>query len=79
VSVHFIDVDDFRFEWRLEDLPWDLTNGVAPGDLHGDTLDQKLVDGILERSIPITLSSKVKTASLAFLYLYMMLTHEGER
>ena len=79
VSVHFIDVDDFRFEWRLEDLPWDLTNGVAPGELHGDTLDQTLIDGILQRSIPDTVSSKAKVASLAFLYLYMMLTHGGER
>lgn len=79
VSVHLTDVDDFRFEWRLEDLPWDLTNGVSPGDLHGDTLDQTLVDGILKRSIPGTVSSKAKNASLAFLYLYMVLTHGGER
>jgi len=79
VSVHFIDVGDFRFEWKLEDLPWDLTNGVAPGDLHGDTLDQTLVNGILKRSIPDTVPSKAKTALLAFLYLYMMLAHGGER
>lgn len=79
MSVHFIDVGDFRFEWKLEDLPWDLANGVAPGDLHGDTLDQTLVDGILKRSIPDTVPSKAKTALLAFLYLYMMLAHGGER
>lgn len=79
VSVHLIDVEDFKFEWKLEDLPWDLTNGIAPGELHGDTLDQKVIDGILKRSIPDTASSKAKNASLAFLYLYMMLTHGGER
>ena len=79
MSIHLIDVDDFKFEWKLEDLPWDLTNGVTPGDLHGDTLDQKVIDGILKRSIPDTVSSKAKNASLAFLYLYLMLTHGGER
>ena len=79
MSVHFIDVDDFRFEWKLEDLPWDLAKSVALGDLHGDTLDQTVIDGILKKSIPDKMSSKVKNASLAFLYLYMMLTHGGER
>ena len=79
MSVHFVDVDDFRFEWRLEDLPWGLTNGITPGELHADTLDQTLIDGILERSIPDTVSPKARVASLAFLYLYMILTHGGER
>ena len=79
MSVHLIDVDDFRFEWKLEDLPWGITDGVAPGNLHGDTLDLTLIDGILKKSIPDTVPSKAKNASLAFLYLYMMLTHEGER
>lgn len=58
LSVHLIDVDDFGFEWKLEDLSWDLTKGVAPGDLYSDARDQTVNDGILKTSIPDTMSSK---------------------
>jgi hypothetical protein len=79
VSVHFIDVDDFRHEWSLENLPWDAATPVEPGSVHGEQLDQKLVDALLDKPIPETIDKKTRTAALAFLYLYMVLTHGGER
>jgi hypothetical protein len=79
VSVHFVDVENFRHEWRLEELPWDMASPVNVGSSHPDQLDQKLVDAILDKAAPEKMDKKARVASLAFLYLYMALTHGGER
>lgn len=79
VSVHFIDVGNFRHEWRLDELPWDSVTPVGVGAFHADQLDQKLVDALLEKPIHETMDRKARTAALAFLYLYMVLAHGGER
>lgn len=79
VSVHFIDVGDFRHEWSLEELPWEAVTPVDIGEIPADQLDQKLVDALLNKPIPESMEGKARTAALAFLYLYMVLTHGGER
>jgi hypothetical protein len=77
--VHFIDVDDFRHEWRLEGLPWGALTPVDSGNSQANQLDEKLVNAILTEVLPDTISRKARTAALAFMYLYMVLTHGGER
>lgn len=81
VSLHFNDLGNFSHEWNLDDLPWDAVTSVGMGDPHPDALDQRLVDAIQQRGLPsnIDQNSQAKAAAIAFLYLYMVMTHGGER
>ncbi|KAJ3553944.1 hypothetical protein NM688_g3359 [Phlebia brevispora] len=78
ISVYFRNIDDFYQEWDLDKLPWEAVTPVPPGQVHPDGLDQKLVDAINEKVLASDMSSKARGAALAFLYLYMMLTHGDE-
>jgi len=54
---------------------------VPVGDKHPEVLDQKLIDAITEGPLSgIEVDKKqARAAALAFLYLYLILTHGGER
>jgi hypothetical protein len=79
--LRFIDLDNFSHEWVLDDLPWDAVTCIGVGNLHPDTLDQRLVDAIQQRGLPLGIDNnqQAKAASVAFLYLFMVMTHGGER
>ncbi|KAH9966258.1 cystathionine beta-lyase [Lactifluus volemus] len=81
IALRFIDLDNFSHEWVLNDLPWDAVTSIGVGDSHPDSLDQRLVDAILQRGLPVNIdqNTQAKAAAVAFLYLYMVMTHGGER
>jgi mevalonate kinase len=77
LSVHFADIDNFYREWDIESLPWDAVTPIAAGQEHPDVLDQVLMDAIVAgplKDIDET-AKHAKTAGLAFLYMYLMLSH----
>ncbi|KAJ8520195.1 hypothetical protein ONZ45_g2997 [Pleurotus djamor] len=77
ISVHFIDIDDFNAEWEIDALPWDACTPIAPGAEHPDTLDQTLLEAIQKGPLNYLEDKKsAQAASLAFLYLYMILASE---
>ncbi|KAF9223473.1 cystathionine beta-lyase [Gyrodon lividus] len=79
VSVHFLDIDagekegGFRYEWDVEGLPWDAIPESAPPEGSEIPLDHELLEEITRSALPATLGSHARHASLAFLYLYMVL------
>jgi hypothetical protein len=79
--VCFTDIDNFSREWNLDDLPWDAVTPVDMGNEHPEGLDEKLVDAITNRALTPSMEGqpKAKAATIAFLYLYMILAHGGER
>ena len=79
--MHFTDIANFSHEWDLNGLPWDAVTAVDVGSEHPDGLDEKLVDAITSRAFTpaIEAQPKAKAAAIAFLYLYMILAHGGER
>lgn len=81
IALRFIDLGNFSHEWILDDLPWDAVTSIGVGDRHPDTLDQRLVDAIQQRGLPVDIDQNLqaKAAAIAFLYLYMVMTHGGER
>ncbi|KAH7925469.1 cystathionine beta-l [Leucogyrophana mollusca] len=81
LSVHFVDIENLKHEWILDDLPWDAVTPVPVGSLHPESLDGRLVDAITTRALPPSILShpKAKQASIAFLYMYMILAHDGRR
>jgi len=81
VSVHFVDIDGFTQEWEIDDLPWDAVTPVHVGDAHPDVLDSKLVDAITTRALSSEVLEKpsARQASVAFLYMYMIMAHGGRR
>lgn len=79
ICVNFADIDDFTHEWVLDDLPWDAVTSIRVGDKHPELLDQKLVEAIIKRALPDDIEAKAKMAAVAFLYLYMVMAHGGER
>jgi hypothetical protein len=81
VALRFIDLDNFTHEWDLDDLPWDAVTSIGVGIPHPDTLDQRLVDAIQQRGLPLGIdkNEQAKAAAVAFLYLYMVMTHGSER
>jgi mevalonate kinase len=76
-----MDLGNFSHEWVLDDLPWDAVTSIGVGDPHPDALDQRLVDAIQQRGLPLNIdqNAQAKAAAVAFLYLYMVMTHGGER
>ncbi|KDQ19224.1 hypothetical protein BOTBODRAFT_126004 [Botryobasidium botryosum FD-172 SS1] len=83
LSLKLPDLHNFEHTWDIKtDLPWDAVTPVLPGDVHPPTLDQKLVDAITHRALPPAArleNAQSRAATIAFLYLYMVLTHEDER
>jgi cystathionine beta-lyase/mevalonate kinase len=79
ISVHFLDIEGFYFEWIIDNLPWDAVTPVPVGEQHGDALDTKLMEAITLRALPPTIGSKAKAAATAFLYLYMIQAHSGHK
>ncbi|KAH8100909.1 cystathionine beta-lyase [Cristinia sonorae] len=81
VSVRLTNVGDHYHEWDVDELPWDAATPVVPGDSHGEVLDQRLLDAITQRALPPAdqLPPKTHGALLAFLYLYMSISHKGFR
>ncbi|KAF5381979.1 hypothetical protein D9615_004291 [Tricholomella constricta] len=81
LSVHFHDIDSFYHEWDIEALPWDAVTPVPAGSEHPEVLDQKLIDAIVEGPLKAIDESKrtAHAASLAFLYMYLILANGGER
>jgi mevalonate kinase len=77
LSVHFADIDNFYHEWDTESLPWDAVTPLAAGEDHPDVLDQVLIDAICDGPLKDLGddAKHAKTASLAFLYMYLMLSH----
>ncbi|KAF7375185.1 Cystathionine beta-lyase [Mycena sanguinolenta] len=74
VSVHFTDIDNFYREWDINTLPWDAVIPLAAGEDHPDVLDQNLLDAISNGPLQsLGEQPKAKTASLAFLYMYLIL------
>jgi hypothetical protein len=63
----------------VDRLPWDAVTPVAVGDEHPEKLDQTLVDAITTEAQDDSMPAKARAASLAFLYLYMTLSHDGHR
>ncbi|KAF8968014.1 cystathionine beta-lyase [Flammula alnicola] len=76
LSIHLQDLDDFRYEWDVESLPWDAVTPVAPGEEHPEELDQRLVEALNSRALHAFNEEQkaARGASLAFLYLYMILS-----
>ena len=72
-----MNINNYYQEWDIDKLPWDCVTPVLPGEVHPDGLSQRLVDAINDRVLgpPDMMPSKARTASLAFLYLYMTLHH----
>ncbi|GLB40506.1 putative GHMP kinases C terminal [Lyophyllum shimeji] len=81
LSVHFHDIDNFYHEWDIEALPWDAVTPVPAGVEHPEVLDQKLIQAINEGPLEEIDESKpaAHAASLAFLYMYLILATGGER
>lgn len=81
LSVHFNDIENFYHEWDLDTLPWDDVTPVPAGSEHPEVLDQKLIDAISAGPLKgIDANRKsAKAASLAFLYMYLILAKDGER
>ncbi|PIL35742.1 mevalonate kinase [Ganoderma sinense ZZ0214-1] len=79
LSVHFADISDYKHEWDIEELPWDAVVPIPKGSDHPDALDQRVVDAIKGRALPLHMSPKSQAAAVAFLYLYMMMTYGGDR
>lgn len=81
LSVHFHDIDNFYQEWDIEALPWDAVTPVPAGSEHPEALDQKLINAITEGPLKGTDESKrtAHAASLAFLYMYLILAKGAER
>jgi hypothetical protein len=65
----------------LDNLPWDAVTPVDVGSEHPEIIDEKLLNAIASRALGGAFKhhSGAKGAASAFLYLYMILAHEGER
>ncbi|RDX57495.1 cystathionine beta-lyase [Lentinus brumalis] len=81
LSVHFADINNYKHEWDIDELPWDAVVPIPNGEVHPDTLDQRVVDAIKSRALPSEdkMPPKTHAAAIAFLYLYMMMTSHGSR
>ncbi|KAI6008440.1 Cys/Met metabolism PLP-dependent enzyme-domain-containing protein [Pisolithus marmoratus] len=85
LGVHFIDIDvgqpdGFKYEWSLSQLPWDAVP-FQPSQVEGEiALNHQLLDIISSQVLNDISNPHARQASLAFLYLYMVLAaHSGQR
>ncbi|EPQ52753.1 cystathionine beta-l [Gloeophyllum trabeum ATCC 11539] len=81
LSVQFCDIENFYHEWDINNLPWDAVTTIQVGQEHPEQLDQTLMEAISTRALPASIDAapKARGAATAFLYLYMILAHGGER
>lgn len=79
--MHFADIDNFYHEWEIDSLPWDVVVPVAVGEEHPEVLDQKLVDAIHDGPLRELGEDRkhARAASVAFLYMYLMLSKGNDR
>ncbi|KAG5352022.1 hypothetical protein C0989_004165 [Termitomyces sp. Mn162] len=78
LSVHFHDIEGFYHEWDIEALPWDVVTPIAA--VGEQPLDQKLIAAISEGPLKELEGKRTAfAASLAFLYLYLILSEAGRR
>ena len=81
ISLNIPDVEGFSHTWNIQnDLPWDSVAPVRRGDVHGPSLDQRLMDAIISRSLPASVldeRSSARAATIAYLYLYMILADDS--
>ncbi|KIJ14273.1 hypothetical protein PAXINDRAFT_79654 [Paxillus involutus ATCC 200175] len=79
VGVHFLDIDagekegGFKYEWDIEGLPWDAVPESTLPEGSEVPLDHDLLEEISRSALPSTVGSHARQASLAFLYLYMVM------
>lgn len=78
LSIHLKDLDSYH-EWDVESLPWDAVTPIAPGDEHPDELDQRLVDALHSSVLNGEMNAPARGATLAFLYLYMILSRPQDQ
>ncbi|KAJ7593439.1 Cys/Met metabolism PLP-dependent enzyme-domain-containing protein [Mycena floridula] len=80
LSVHLSDIDHFYHEWNIDELPWASVTPIPLGSEHPENLDQSLIDAITQGPLAgITDKPHAKSASLAFLYMYLSLALDGTR
>lgn len=83
LTLHLPDIANFTHTWDIEkDLPWEVTLTIRRGETHPPSLDQKLMEAIMERCVPKNATGEMvaaRTASIAFLYLYMVLADDSLR
>jgi hypothetical protein len=79
LSIHLKDLDNFHHEWDVESLPWDAVTPITPGDEHPEALDQRLVDALNARALNSDMHTPARGATLAFLYLYMILSRHQDQ
>jgi hypothetical protein len=81
ISLNLPDVESFSHSWNIQnDLPWDSVTPVRRNDTHGPSLDQRLMDAIISRSLPDSVldeRSSARAATIAYLYLYMILADDS--
>ena len=79
--MHFKDINDYKHEWDVDDLPWDAVNSIPKGEDHPDTLDMRVIEAIKARALPpeSEMPPKTHAAAVAFLYIYMMMSVGGHR
>jgi hypothetical protein len=81
ISLNLPDVENFSHTWNVQtELPWDYVAPVRRGDTHGPSLDQRLMDAIISNALPASVSderSSARAATIAFLYLYMILADDS--
>ncbi|TRM64441.1 Cys/Met metabolism PLP-dependent enzyme-domain-containing protein [Schizophyllum amplum] len=76
VSVHLHDIDNFAGAWDIESLPWEHATPVAAGETHPEALNYKLIEALYNgplKSLAADRYRHAKSASVAFLYIYMTL------
>ncbi len=81
ISAHFADIDNFYHEWQIADLPWHAVRPVAIDEEHPEQLDFALIDAINEGPLKdlTEAQSHARAASIAFLYMYLVLTRGAVR
>jgi hypothetical protein len=81
LSVLFSDIENFYYEWDIDTFPWDAVTPIPAGDEHPEVLDQKLIDAISAGPLKELGQDRkaAHAASLAFLYIYLILAKDGEK
>lgn len=79
--MQFTDINNFHREWNLDELPWDVVTSVNIGHEHPENIDERLVNAIAKDALgpSVEAEPRAKAAAIAFLYVYMVLAHGGER
>ncbi|PBL03760.1 cystathionine beta-lyase [Armillaria gallica] len=81
ISAHFTDIDNFYCEWIIDDLPWHVVKPIAIDEEHPEILDQVLVDALNTGPLKDLTEAQrhARAASIAFLYMYLVLTRGDVR